>query len=60
MKELTKEQLEQINGGDKLACSMWWLMWSTVAGAAIIGGGPIGYFGVALALRGALSDQSPC
>jgi len=60
MKELTNEQLAQIYAGDKLACGMWWLMWGTVAGVAIIGGGPIGYLGVAVALRGALSDQSPC
>jgi bacteriocin-like protein len=60
MKELTRDELESVSGGDKLACGMWWLMWGTVAGAAIIGGGPIGYFGVALSLRGALSDYSPC
>ena len=60
MKEMTKEQLVQFCGGDKLACGMWWIMWGTVAGAAIIGGGPLGYLGVAIAIRGALSDNSPC
>jgi hypothetical protein len=60
MEELNTEQLQKICGGEKLACAMWWIMWGTVAGAAIIGGGPIGAFGVGLALRGALSDNSPC
>jgi len=60
MKEMSAEKLLQIHGGEKLACAMWWIMWGTVAGAAIIGGGPVGVFGVGLALRGALSDSSPC
>ena len=60
MQALKEEQMHAIKGGMTLACGLWWTMWGTVAGAAIIGAGPIGWFGTGLALYGALSDQSPC
>jgi hypothetical protein len=60
MTELTVKQMKEICGGKDLACELWWLEWAAVAGVSLIGGGPIGLFGVGLALAGALSDESPC
>jgi hypothetical protein len=60
MQELSSPEMQAINGGMTLACGLWWTMWGTVAGVAIIGGGPVGWFGAGLALYGALSDESPC
>jgi hypothetical protein len=60
MQELTDVQLQAVDGGMTLACGLWWTMWGTVAGVAIIGAGPIGWFGTGLALYGALSDGGPC
>jgi len=60
MQEISDYQMKTIKGGVTLACGLWWTMWGAVAGVAIIGGGPIGWFGAGVALYGALSDNSPC
>jgi len=60
MREISEERMQKIHGGVTLACGLWWTMWGTVAGVAIIGSGPIGWFGTGLALYGALSEGSPC
>ncbi len=60
MQEMSEVQMQTIVGGQTLACGLWWTMWGTVAAVAIIGAGPIGWFGVGLSVYGALSDKSPC
>jgi hypothetical protein len=60
MSELSVEKMQEIQGGQALACALWWTMWGTVAGTALIGGGPIGWFSAGLVLSAALSENSPC